>query len=284
MKYIVTHSGQAHADDFLACCFALSTCDWFPPVYRREPTEEELEDPEVLVLDVGGRHEPEKGNFDHHQLPRDAEPECALSLYSRYLGGKNGPLGLTGLNSKLEYQGWYETLKVLDSKGPFALAKAKGWEKFPFELLSPVAKGVLEIFQAEEEVPDYLRKLMSAIGKNTIDATIKFASGVDRCSRLPRKEVKGIEVLVNESTDATGLQEGRDRLVAEGHDIAACVSHDDRGNGWALYRFSDHERVDFSVLKDDERVLFAHANGFIAKTKELLSLDEVIELVAKAIK
>jgi hypothetical protein len=31
-------------------------------------TEQELEDPEVAVVDIGHQHDPKLNNFDHHQL------------------------------------------------------------------------------------------------------------------------------------------------------------------------------------------------------------------------
>lgn len=58
---IVTHGGAAHRDEFIAVCIAYARHGAIEAVYRREPTEAEMEDPTCLVLDVGGRMEPEKG-------------------------------------------------------------------------------------------------------------------------------------------------------------------------------------------------------------------------------
>ena len=50
IKAILTHPGGAHKDDFLACAVLLSK---FPvPIFRRDPTAEELTDPG----DCGGGH------------------------------------------------------------------------------------------------------------------------------------------------------------------------------------------------------------------------------------
>ena len=62
---IVTHSGHAHRDDFLSVCFVLAMCSEhqnMPSVYRRDPTESELNDPNVVVIDIGERHEPHLSN------------------------------------------------------------------------------------------------------------------------------------------------------------------------------------------------------------------------------
>lgn len=115
MKYIVTHPGSAHRDDLLACALLLAHYSASPAaIYRRDPTPEELADPEVFVVDVGGRHEPARGNFDHHQLPREAPPTCALTLVLQHMG-----LYETALDAWM----WLKDTEELDSKGPFTWAK-----------------------------------------------------------------------------------------------------------------------------------------------------------------
>ncbi|MBD36927.1 MAG: hypothetical protein CMI28_02470 [Opitutae bacterium] len=64
IKTIITHPGGAHKDDFLACSVLLSNHP--ASIFRRDPTEQELEDPEVAVVDIGHQHDPELNNFDHH--------------------------------------------------------------------------------------------------------------------------------------------------------------------------------------------------------------------------
>lgn len=68
MKVIV-HGGEFHADE-VSCIAMLAIV--FPEfelrVERRDPTPEELADPTVFVLDVGGKLEPELNNYDHHSI------------------------------------------------------------------------------------------------------------------------------------------------------------------------------------------------------------------------
>ena len=102
---ILTHPGSAHKDEFLACCVLLATAPG--PILRREPTEADLADPATAVVDVGHRHEPALNNFDHHQLPADAAPTCALSLVLQHLGlYADAVLQLFYL--ALSAYGWYE--------------------------------------------------------------------------------------------------------------------------------------------------------------------------------
>ena len=66
-------------------------------------------------------------------------------------------------------------------------------------------------------------------------------------------------------------------------DVAFTVIPDDRGDGWTLYRFNDHPRVDFNLIKGNEGVVFVHKNGFIAKTKAM-SQEEAIKLALKGVR
>ena len=65
---IITHPGVFHADDVCAVAYA-EMLQLVPPetVERREPTEAELDDQQILVLDIGGQNDIRNGNFDHHQ-------------------------------------------------------------------------------------------------------------------------------------------------------------------------------------------------------------------------
>lgn len=66
IKKIVTHPGVSHADDVFAVAWMRNLgCEL--EVERRVPTPEELDDPEVMVLDIGGSYDYAKMNFDHHQ-------------------------------------------------------------------------------------------------------------------------------------------------------------------------------------------------------------------------
>ena len=78
LQRIVTHPGGAHKDDLLGCCVLIAK--YGCPIVRRDPTEEELTDATVAIVDVGGSHDSALNNFDHHQFPREHPPTCSLSL------------------------------------------------------------------------------------------------------------------------------------------------------------------------------------------------------------
>ena len=112
---ILTHPGSAHKDEFLACCVLLATTPC--PIVRREPTDADLADPATAVLDVGHRHEPALNNFDHHQLPDDAAPTCALSLVLQHLGL---------YADARAFCEWLEPAEWFDCRGPNTTAKWLG--------------------------------------------------------------------------------------------------------------------------------------------------------------
>jgi hypothetical protein len=195
-----------------------------------------------------------------------------------------------GMATAFSYQKWYEPTHIMDSKGPFALSRELGLERFPFELMSPVEEVLLELFEAEEGFPveingfpvgHFLAVAMYCVGGRIFDNAYSYMMRLTEIEDTATvKNVGSVNVVVLQSSDTTGLQDWRDRYPIE---IGVSVIHDDRGEGWALYRFNDNPWVDFTRLIGDERVLFAHAGGFIAKTYDRLSVDEALSLVEKAI-
>jgi len=67
MCRIVVHGGKAHSDDFLSCCFLIHM-NQGAKIYRRSPTQEEMKDDQVFVVDQGMDFNPDLKNFDHHHL------------------------------------------------------------------------------------------------------------------------------------------------------------------------------------------------------------------------
>jgi len=78
-KKIITHSGAFHADEVLAIVLLRYLGLNVPIERKNRVTAEELADPTILVLDVGLRHDPAFGNFDHHQ-DSGLDAACMLVL------------------------------------------------------------------------------------------------------------------------------------------------------------------------------------------------------------
>lgn len=273
IKTIIVHPGLAHRDDILAVAVALAI-EGKCPVTRRLPTEEELNSPFHLVLDVGERHEPELNNFDHHQIQDDGStnPECAFSLYVKS----------RRLDKVFELQRWYLPTILLDSLGPHYTARAIGISRFPFELIDPFGLALTQAFgsfhgEVSEDVIDMLRFL----GKQILDSANKFSEQLAHLSRVcDVLHVNGETVLYLKTSDITASQEFRNR----NHPNAiASISWDNRGSGWSLYRFSNNTNVDFTRISGLPGVIFTHRDGSLAKTQFRIPLEEVLDLVSKSL-
>ncbi|MGD9209119.1 MAG: hypothetical protein PVI90_00010 [Desulfobacteraceae bacterium] len=71
-----------------------------------------------------------------------------------------------------------------------------------------------------------------------------------------------------------------------GNEIAFSISKSDRdGEGWVLYRYDDHPRIDFNFLHVNwgHKLRFIHVNGFIAKTNIEVNLETAIKMMEQAI-
>lgn len=278
MKKILVHPGRAHRDDFLSCCIALSTIEGHPTIERREPTEDELNDDKVLILDVGMRHEPNKRNYDHHQFGRDRQPECALTLL----------IDGMGLTDTFSYQGWYRATAEIDVLGPKLTAKRMHLKEFPYRLSSPIEHSLLRIFGELEVIPPYsiLYQIMRSIGYDVVTQAQKYEQRIKSLLAELAKQDNSLLSIIDVGAglrgfmlldkEADGLGYIRDNFHPG---VSFLVAHNDRGKGWTLYRYNDDPRIDFSQIKDDERIQFAHASGFIAKTKEMIPRREIISLI-----
>lgn len=278
---IVTHPGQAHMDDFLSVAIVAalrqSNAEGFVPVYRREPRAAELEDSRVLVLDVGGAHDPSLNNYDHHQFPREAPPACALTLLCRSIG----------LDDDMSVAfPWYRATEVIDSKGPFAMAKELGIEGgLPPELNNPVSMAILNMFGSRNTVAgeDILASMLVHIGLFVLERKDELIEGLNKLIRTSSVvSVNGVNVLLAPAALHPPVKMYMARTEKE---IGIVVSKDDRGEGLTLFRVDDHPKVDFSRIEEEEEILFAHKGGFIAKTREDISASPRLAfLIDQAIK
>lgn len=265
---LLTHPGGAHKDEFLACCVLLAKHP--APIVRREPTEAELDDPLVAVIDVGHRHEPAKNNFDHHQLPRDAAPTCALSLVLQHLGI---------YEDARQFCDWLETAEWFDCRGPVAVAERLGMERSTLaKLNSPIDLSLLRRFAVATRIDSGqpLWEIMRMVGEDLVSHVVSTRNRLDLLARHAERwelEIAGAPASVVFLSRSAGLAEdvsgGLDRFI-EGQpwagEVVGTVYPDRRSPGYGLGRFRDNPRLDFTRVANEADVHFAHANGFVAKT------------------
>ena len=288
---IITHAGKAHLDDLMACAIAISHLRIWDDstniaIERRDPTREELNDREVVVLDVGGRYEPTNSNFDHHQLPRGSR-DSAMTLLAANLGLPNGAsiaeynpgdeeFPMDSMASFLEdVFPWFRRRAELDSCGPFATAKSAGVEwKVVESFLGPFEDLVLAEFEKDpvtvaSKLADMITRKWKAFSKVLAARKVDYPWWADG----------DFAIADFTAADPVEAEEVSDALTAKINGVA--IFHDNRGEGLTLLRLHDDPSVDFTRVKDDPEVTFCHNGGFIVKTKSK-DLDKAWRLIESA--
>ena len=265
---ILTHPGGAHKDEFLACAVLLTQAP--VAIQRREPTEADLADTSIAVLDVGGEHAAERNNFDHHQFPRDMMPTCALSLVLQHLGL---------YQDAREFCSWLEVAEWFDCRGPNDTAEWLGMDRETIgKLNSPLDITILRRFasQTEHKPGQPIWEIMRMIGQDLVDYVTGLRTRLDFVAQHAEVWTLGptdgtFKVLFMPRTEpmpdeaSAGLG---GHVIALGleEEVLALIYPDSRGEGYGMRRFNDDQRMDFSPLDAETDVHFAHARGFIAKT------------------
>ena len=282
IKTIITHPGGAHKDDLLACAVLLSK---FPvSIFRRDPTEEELVDPEVAVVDIGHQHDPDLNNYDHHQFARDSDPSCALSLVLQKLGI---------YEDTKEFCSWLETTEWFDCRGPHETAEWLGVDREAMaKLNSPLDVMMFQAFakQNEHQPGEPVWEVMKMMGTDLVSYVVNLRSRFNQVAEHEEIWELGVEDRAMKVAfvprtdppieDASGGLAWRVKELGLEEEVVAMVYPDSRGQGYGMRRYNDSQIMDFSKLSDEPEVHFTHNRGFIAKTSstEITKLKELLRL------
>jgi len=262
-QLIITHPGSAHFDEVTAVSLILAVhADTVFRIERREPTPAELGNPDVWVVDIGDRHEPEKRNFDHHQ---DTDCPAAFVLVAEYLG----------LLETMSLMPWWHFKDSVDRFGP-GKSSIKYHAGDDLVNRNPVEIWLVASFASE---PEACLPLLKDFGIYIIGEARMLKSQIDFWKTSSRLVIAGVPAIIGETRESAGLEEFR-RLDENPPDIV--ISLNRREKGWRLFRY-DGTPVDFSLISDRPEIVFAHKSGFMAKTKERLCIDDLIALVSKAV-
>ncbi|HEX7474535.1 MAG TPA: MYG1 family protein, partial [Dehalococcoidales bacterium] len=163
VQLIITHPGSAHFDDVTAVSLILAVYgDTEFKVERREPTEIELNNPDVWVVDVGDRHEPDKRNFDHHQ---SLDCPAGFVLVAEYVG----------LLETLSVMPWWQFKDSVDRFGPVK-ASAKYQAGDDLVNRNPVEDWLVDRFSAD---PQACLPLLKSFGARIIENARGLKSQID---------------------------------------------------------------------------------------------------------
>jgi hypothetical protein len=263
IQSILTHPGGAHKDDFLACCLLAYTHG--VTIQRREPEEADLQCKTTVVVDVGGLHEPENQNFDHHQFPQDHPPTCALSLVLQHLGL---------YEDAQQFCEWLETSEWLDARGLVRTAKWLGVERSVVtQLNSPVDVTLLRRFASgtEHQPDEVVYEVMRMIGEDLV----LYLQGMRKRMNFIAENASvwelesGFSILFIPRTDPLPAEPSSGLARYIEHHAPNCIGMvypDRRGGGYGLSRHNDDLRLDFTRTEACDDVHFAHRAGFITKT------------------
>ncbi|MDT8420400.1 MAG: MYG1 family protein [Desulfuromonadales bacterium] len=274
MYKIIVHPGSAHRDDFLAVSILLTVLDPVE-VFRREPTQEDLADPNTYVIDVGMEYDPKKNNFDHHH---DPSLPCAFHLVMKHLGHHHDAMLMFG---------WYAHMSMMDVRGPYRTAEHLGIDtNVLFAASSPIDGYVLSRFSRLNTLTrhDMLYDLMKDLGRELI---VLMGRKKERLERLKSEteivRVKNLKAIISRIGDDPKLSMELYLRHLNDDNIVMSITPSVRGSGWELLRLGDNTLVDFRAIEKNSDVHFVHATGFVAKTKSLLPVEQVVELAACSI-
>ncbi len=268
IRSIVTHPGSAHKDDVLAVCLLIALHG--APVVRREPTADELGDPAVAIVDVGGSHDPALHNFDHHHFPREHPPTCALSLLLQHLDL---------YDNALNFCDWLEPAEWFDSRGPVRTAEWLGVPRRAIsQLNSPIDSTLLRRFAKASALSagDPIYEFMRIVGDDLLEHLRVAGERIDFVAKQVQHwslkhgsqtiETLFLPITQPPADDPGGALHSYIRAKGFGDTIAAIVYPDRRGPGYGISRVEDHPQLDFCQVKNEPDVHFAHISGFVCKT------------------
>lgn len=261
---IITHNGNAHFDEFLAVALILARHeDTHFTIERRDPTEDELNDPKIWVVDIGHRYEPHLKNFDHHQ---DINIPASFIIVADYLE----------LKGILEKNIWWDFKDKMDRRGSYKLAEEFALESLD-PMISPLENFMLKVF-AEDPMSVY--HFAKAFAEKLIENGYKLNEQLAFWASCEQVTIKNKKVLIGHTDNTAGSVQYCETLDKPPHIL---VNYDGRGDGWSMSTIKDSNEINFYRLESNDLIKFAHKNGFIAKTKTRITLQEVIDLIEKAI-
>ena len=182
-QLIITHPGSAHFDDVTAISLVLATCRTSRfRVERREVAPNELDNPEIWVIDTGGRYEPEKLNFDHHH---SLDCPASFVLVAGYLG----------LLDTLSILPWWEFKDHVDR---FGAARASELFGAGDDLVNrnPVEDWLIGQFAAE---PQDSLPLLKSYGARIINDARTLKRQIDFWKKSPRIMIDGVTAMIGET-------------------------------------------------------------------------------------
>ncbi len=281
MKILITHPGSAHLDDFLSSCLVVYKSGDIEEIHRREPTNEEINNPSIWKLDVGNKHDPDVKCYDHHQFVMN---DCTLSLLL-----KDWELW----EKSLEVHGWLKIVLAKDSKGPKEVLNILNISYTALiSLDSFIERCMLDLFEKKEIIKrkNAIFSFMKLIGKQFFKQIEDYFNTLKEIEgKIEFKKIKDVPVIfcfknIKPSNMLVRILNKKKREIWKDERGGIIVYPNNRPHGTiGLRRYDDDRRVDFSKIAKFEKVKFAHPQGFFASL-EPMSDYELEQYIKGAIK
>ena len=183
--------------------------------------------------------------------------------------------------------GWYAQMSMMDVRGPYKTAEYLGVDtSVLFASSSPIDGYILSCFSKVTSLTpqDDFYALMKDFGEDFIEMVgLKMA----RLERLKKETqilpIKHFKALVSQIADNPKLSMELYLRALNDEAVVMSITPSNRGAGWEMLRLADSMVVDFRPVASHPEIRFVHVNGFIAKTKSLIPLEDVLDLASQAI-
>lgn len=266
---IITHPGLSHMDDFLATCIVASL-NPKADICRRDPTQEELNNPKIAVIDVGGDFNVELNNYDHHTL---GDPTlCALDLV------------LIGLDIREEAQeawGWLSVVSMQDNLGIKHTSHHMGVDPGAYLKISgPLGRIILKKFANDT---DGSAALVREIGDELLSG-LEFRKA--RTRTLKARESTMVFINGHRIIDMRGFDSPSAMLyeVFGSSRPRLIIGDSMRGKRATIKSELTIGGPNLLCLANDADVQFCHSTGFFIDLHEDVDPFEVIKRIPAKIK
>lgn len=287
---LITHSGYPHSDDLLAVCIALYM---FPSIreVNRLPkvTREMLDDPNILVLDIGEEYTPEKGNFDHHQDGEDVEGKSAVRLLMNYIVSGGLVDGITMENIDKWFY-WLSPVDLWDCYGlkGFSGVYDIGADGRRFAFKHPFIDSFKNILKLETSIPQNstMFAMLKLVGKDLVEEASNSAMMYNQLKLVIKQYNYGDYSIVRNISDVAIKPALMDMYIANNGfnaDLVITTSERDSKH-YNLFRPDGSKLARLNVLKEVEGLPefeFIAKKGFLAVIPKTISEEDILHILSE---
>ncbi len=282
MTKIIIHPGSPHRDDVLSASLVLAHDSEVEVIERKVPTKEEIEDPDIWVLDIGQILNPSIKAFDHHQ---DNWRECTISLLL-----KEWDLW----ESALEIFPWLRSTVIHDSEGSYAVRKElKIKSSVIRSLSSPIEDALIDILEERFIInrEDPLFVLLKDIGNAIFNKMENYNHLNDLViKKAVIKETRGVPVIIfldakPSKTLSDVIDMFKNKIFGEIRGGLTITRDIREKNSLGIYRYDADPRIDLNKLIKKFDVSFLHKQEFLAIVSypKGIDLEEYIDKIINTV-